>query len=204
MTRLDFDPDLERLGDALRASTTTDLASEQQAAHASRPDPGRAARSRVLRRPRILAGGTLGLAGVGAALVLALGGTSAAPAFAVTRQNDGSVLVTVNFNQAKAQNAPWLRGADLKLAAMGIDEQINAEYQPGTAASSRPVTCAPMRGVTTPTGPPIKVLLGTDGTQAVPSGTTGAGTTLHIGSCVYYTTPTPIPGGDGTGNSGAG
>jgi hypothetical protein len=47
MTRLDFDPGLERLGEALRASTTIDLAREERAARPSR----RA-------RPRLLAGAT--------------------------------------------------------------------------------------------------------------------------------------------------
>ena len=47
---------------------------------AERPEAGRAGRAgraTILRRPRVIAGGSLGLAGVGAALVLALGGTRA-------------------------------------------------------------------------------------------------------------------------------
>ena len=47
-------------------------------AHAGRPDPGRVGGSgAILRRPRVVAGSTLALAGVGAALVLALGGSAA-------------------------------------------------------------------------------------------------------------------------------
>ena len=62
-------------------------------AHADRPEPGRAGRS----RPRVLAGSTLGLAGVGAALVLALGGSAtASPAYAITTNGDGSVTVQIN------------------------------------------------------------------------------------------------------------
>jgi hypothetical protein len=205
MTHHDLDPDLERLGDALRASTSTDLAREQQAAHTNRPEPGRARP----RRPRLLAGGTLGLAGVGAALVLALGGSTAAPAFAVTRQADGSVLVTVNVAQT---TQPWVLGADRKLAAMGIDEQIGVpNTQPGPATVSGPVSCTPLGGVNTPAGPPVKVLLGTDGTQVIPSSTTGAGT-VHVSSCVYYKSvrfpaagdDSPSLGSSGTaGNSGS-
>ena len=71
MTRLDFDPDLERLGEALRASATIDLAREERAA---RPTGVATRTRRTLRRPRLLAGGTLGLAGIGAALVLAWAG----------------------------------------------------------------------------------------------------------------------------------
>ena len=44
---------------------------------------------RVRARPRVLAGGSLGLAGVGAALTLVLtSGAAAPPAFAVTREPD--------------------------------------------------------------------------------------------------------------------
>ena len=109
MTRLDFDPDLERLGDALRASTAIDLAREQRAARPA--SAGRPRRKRL--RPRILAGSTLGLAGVAAALVLALGGTAAtAPAFAITRASDGSVLVHLNtnsssFRRSTPSSPPW-------------------------------------------------------------------------------------------------
>jgi hypothetical protein len=59
---------------------------------------------------------------------------------------------------------------------MGIDEQIMVGTQPGAAAVSGPVTCTPLGGANTPAGPPVKVLLGTDGTQVIPSGNTGAGT----------------------------
>jgi hypothetical protein len=64
-------------------------------ARADRPEPGRAGGGGV-RRPRILAGSTLGLAGVGAALLLALSGSAASPAFAITKKSDGSVLVKLN------------------------------------------------------------------------------------------------------------
>ena len=47
---------------------------------------GRKVRPWTRARPRVLAGSTLGLAGVGAALVLALSGSAAAPAFAITKE----------------------------------------------------------------------------------------------------------------------
>jgi hypothetical protein len=198
MTRLDCDSDLGRLGEALRASTTVDMAREAQAASWAFAGRGphavgvRARRARL--RPRALAGSTLGLASFGAALVLALGGSAAAPAFAVTRQHDGSVLVKVNVNAKEA----WVLGADRKLAAMGIDEQIMVGYASGAAAVSGPVTCTPLGGANTPAGPPVRVLLGTDGTQVVPSSNTGAGT-VHLGSCVYYKSVSQ----SGTVNTGA-
>ena len=68
-------------------------------AHAGSTRAGSSGRGRFLRRPRVLAGSTLGLAGVGAALVLALGGSAAPPAFAITKQGDGSVLVKLNYPQ---------------------------------------------------------------------------------------------------------
>ena len=120
MTRLDFDPDLERLGEALRASTTIDLAREEQA---NAPVATRARRARL--RPRVLAGSTLGLAGVGAALLLALGGSTAPPAFAITTSSDGSVLVKLNYSTN--QNLPQV---NQKLAAMGTHEQIGITWRP--------------------------------------------------------------------------
>jgi hypothetical protein len=164
-------------------------------ANTSRPAPGRA------RRPRIIAGSTLALAGVGTALTLALSGTSALPALAVTRQPNGSVLVKVNVAES---TQPWVLSADQKLAAMGIDEQIMVQTAPGAATVSGPVSCTPLGGANTPAGPPVKVLLGTNGTQVIPSGNTGAGT-VHLKSCVYYKTVTQS-GADntGTGNTGTG
>jgi hypothetical protein len=164
---------------------------------ADRPQPGRAG-GRLLRRPRVLAGSTLGLAGVAAALVLALSGTAATtPALAVTRQDDGSVLVKVNADVS----GPWLAGADKKLAEMGTGEQIIVSYAPGPAPVSGPVTCKPMDRANPPQGPPVKVLFGNDGTQVIPANITGAGT-AHISSCGRF--QTPVPGGGNTGNTGAG
>lgn len=202
MTDLDFDPDLERLGDALRASAAIDLAREEHDALAAFAGTGRSADGvsatrRTRRLPRVFAGGTLGLAGVGAALVLALGGSAAPPAFAVTRQHDGSVLVTVNVSES---TQPWVLGADRKLAAMGIDEQIMISTEPGAATVSGPVSCTPMTGVDTPQGPPVKVLLGTDGTQVIPAGTTGAGT-VHLSGCQYFKSVS-FHGLGNTGNTG--
>ncbi len=151
MTRLD--PDLERLGDALRASTTIDLAREERAAPPAgagrehRADAVPATRARRTRpRPRVLAGSTLGLAGIGAVLVLALGGSAAAPAFAVTKQDDGSVLVNLNYNTD--QNLPQVQR---KLADMGIHEQLTIHMARGAATISGPVICTPAPGVSGPT-----------------------------------------------------
>jgi len=207
MTHLDFDPDLERLGDALRASTTIDLAREEQAARPSGAERGRQAeavtptRTRLFRRPRVLAGSTLGLAGVGAALVLALGagGATAPSAFAITTNSDGAVVVNLKFYSAES-----IPAVNRKLAAMGIHERILITWQAaGPASVSGPVACAPWHGVSL-SGPPVKVLLGTDGTQVVGSGVSAGNTgegTYHVTNC--WLTSDTGPGNTGsTGNSG--
>jgi hypothetical protein len=188
MTRLDFDPDLERLGEALRASAAVDLAREERAARATGTGPRRARM-----RPRVFAGGTLGLAGVGVALLLALGGTAATtPAFAVTRSGDGSVLVHLNYTTD--QNLPQV---DQKLASMGIHEDVGIQMAPGAATVSGPVTCTPNPGVT---GPTVKVLVGANGTEVIAAGQSAGNTaegSFHLVSC---TTSNNI----GSGNTGNG
>ncbi len=206
MTCRDFDPDLERLGEALRASTAIDLAREERAARPSGAGPARhadavvATRARRRRpRPRVLAGSTLGLVGVGAALVLALSGSAAPPAFAITTEGDGSVLVHLNQNQ----NLPQV---NQKLAAMGTGEQITIYEATGAAPVSGAVTCTPGPGA----GPPrtsVKVLQGTDGTEVISPGQTGDNTgvgTWHLARCTVAPASDTGPGTGNTGNTGAG
>jgi hypothetical protein len=186
MTRLDFDPDLERLGEALRASITIDLAREHQAAHANRPGPRRAR----LPRPRLLAGSTLGLAGVGAALVLILGGSSAPPAYAVTRANDGSVLVRLNYGTD--QNLPQV---NQRLAELGTHEQIGIAMATGPARTDGAVTCTPVPGAASTSGPPVKVLVGANGTEVIGQGESAGNTaqgTFHLASCGVYPANTSL------------
>jgi hypothetical protein len=149
-----------------------------------RPGPGRAP---LLRRPRVLAGSTLGLAGAGTALVLTLG-TGSTPAYAVTTNANGSVLVTINQETALPQ-------ANAKLTAMGVDEQVNIQMATGPAAVKGPVTCTREPGAT---GPSIEVLVGTDGSEVIASGNTGAGT-WHLAACKAFKTGDTGPG---SGNSG--
>jgi hypothetical protein len=154
-------------------------------AYADRPGPGRTS---VLRRPRVLAGSTLGLAGAGTALGLTLGLASGTPAYAVTTNGDGSVLVTINQQSALPQ-------ANAKLTAMGINEQVTIHMASGAAAVSGPVACTPEPGVP---GPPVKVLVGTNGTQVIAPGTTGGNTGVgswHLASCSVSDT--------GSGNTGS-
>lgn len=155
--------------------------------HAERPEPART----LSVRPRMLAGGALGLAGAGAALGLLLSVATAAPAFAVTKSPDGSVTVQID-------NTTSLPAANQKLVAMGIDEQVAIRMATGPAAASGPVSCTAAPGANL-SGPPLGVLVGTDGTQVVPAGTSGAGT-WHLAGCIV----TGDAGSGTTGTTGTG
>jgi hypothetical protein len=63
--------------------------------------------------PRVLAGTTLGLAGAGTALALVLGATVGTTAFAVTREPDGTVTLTI-------KQLAGITGANAKLATLGV------------------------------------------------------------------------------------
>ncbi|MGH2870993.1 MAG: hypothetical protein ACRDL5_00830 [Solirubrobacteraceae bacterium] len=71
------------------------------------------------RRLRLVAGTSLGLAAAGTALVLALvlGATTTSPAFAVTRNHDGTVTVSIKRPSGDA-------GANAKLKRLGIRAQV--------------------------------------------------------------------------------
>jgi hypothetical protein len=70
-------------------------------------------------RPRLLAGSTVGLAATATAAALLLGASTSSPAFAVTRNPDGTV--TVNLMKLSG-----IAGANERLAAMGVRAQIRA------------------------------------------------------------------------------
>jgi hypothetical protein len=181
-----------------------DLAREHGAAlaQATRPGPGRA------RRPGLIAGSTLALAAAGTALGLGLTSTNGSTpagstaaggikkvvttAYAITQMSNGSVLVQVN-------QAESIVAADAKLSSMGIQEKVAVFPKPGAATVSGPVPCAPVDGA--PKQPQVQVLLGTNGTEVIAGGNTGAGT-WHLGSCVVF--PTSDTGNSGLGNTGSG
>ena len=79
-------------------------------------------------RPRILAGTTLALAGLAAALTLVFTAASSPPAFAVTRNHDGTVSV-------KIMRLSGLPEANARLAAM----QIHVKLVQVKAHCGRPV-----------------------------------------------------------------
>jgi hypothetical protein len=183
MTRLDLDPDLQRLGDALRASATVDLGREQRAADAR-------VAIRIRRtRPRLLAGATGAVAVSATAVTLLLSASASPPAYAITRNGDGSVLVQINQLHS-------LPDANRKLTAMGIDEQISIQMATGSASVSGPVNCVPRPSGASLPGPAVKAVVGTNGTEVIASGNTGAGT-WHLAACY-------LSGAAGSGNTGAG
>jgi hypothetical protein len=153
-------------------------------ANASRPGPRRWSRS------RIVAGGTLAVAVAGTALGLGLtstGATAAAAsgtgaakvvtdAYTITKTSDNSVVVQINQSTS-------LPAANAKLAAMGIHEFVEIDMASGPASVSGAVACTPGAGVS---GPALKVLVGTNGTEVIAPGTTGDNTgvgTWHLASC---------------------
>jgi hypothetical protein len=140
---------------------------------------GRKARPWTRARPRVLAGSTLGLAGVGAALVLALsaGGAAAPPAFAITTNGDGSLAVNLDSDAG-------LVGVNRKLAAMGTNEHINFQMTQGPAAVSGPVNCVPSPQGASVSGPSVTVTVGPGdtNTETIAAGNTGAGT-WHVATC---------------------
>jgi hypothetical protein len=147
---------------------------------AGRPQPRH---SRL--RPRMLAGGSiLGLAGAGTAVALVLGAASASPAFAVTRNHDGTVTVWV-------KRSSGIAGANAKLHQLGIKAMVLPQA---------PARCSDL---------PITEQA-TPGTQ---DNFTGAHWTIDrkvpAGSILALTppasgpSPTPVPGAAGSsGNSG--
>jgi hypothetical protein len=176
----------------------SDLAREHGPALAQidRPRPG------YPLRPGVIAGSTLVLAVGGTALGLGLtstgGGTPAGgitkavtAAYTITEMSNGSVLVQVNQQQS-------IVAADARLSSLGINEKVSVFPKPGAATVSGPVTCTPVDGASKQQ--PVQVLLGTNGTEVIPPGTTGDNTgvgTWHLASCVVF------PAGY-KGNSGAG
>jgi hypothetical protein len=155
-------------------------------------------RTRVrLPRPRFFARGSLGLAGVAAALLLVLSGTAATqPANAITHKGDGTVLVKFTYAGGKS-----LLRADQKLRA-DYDETILVGTASGPATVKGPIDCTPVTGPDAGAKTPVKVLLGKGGTAVIPSGNTGAGA-VHLSSCSLYNDAGPSNTGN-TGNTGNG
>jgi hypothetical protein len=127
-----------------------------------------------------------------------LGGSAAPPAFAITKSGDGSVTVQINKDTS-------LPAANHKLTAMGIHEQVTIYMATGAAAVTGAVNCAPGPGAGRP-DPPVKVLVGTNGTEVIGSGQSAGNTgegTFHLARCTVAPDSDTGPGTGNTGNTGA-
>jgi hypothetical protein len=164
-------------------------------------DQASAATPKRWMRPRILASATACGAAVAATLALVLGSVATAPALAITRSADGSVLVKLDY--AKDLNLPQLNA---KLTSMGIDEQVTIFMAAGPATVSGPVVCTPGPGAGVP-NPPVRILDGTNGTEVIsPGGSAGntAEGTFHLARCTVAPDSDTGPGTGNTGNPGVG
>ncbi|HEX3833090.1 MAG TPA: hypothetical protein VHW04_14035 [Solirubrobacteraceae bacterium] len=200
---------LERFRDELNRAAHHELATASEPARA---------RARLLRGPRVLAGSSLGLAGVGVAVLLALSGsTGTSAAYAITQKSDGTVFVKLNFGGHNT-----LMAADTKLVDE-YHETVMIKTAPGRSTNPAPIDCAATAdqyapGDPTPSGPRVKLLIGKDNTfvgpLVGPMGNSGLGTE-HLVSCqTYVSAPNSgrSPGGThrvrttelntGSGNSG--
>jgi hypothetical protein len=94
-----------------------------------RPQISTSTAKRIWRGPRLVAATSLGLAGVGAAVALVLGASATAPAFAVTRNNDGTVTISIN-------RASGIAGANSRLRQLGIRAQVMQHAPAGFRCTS--------------------------------------------------------------------
>jgi hypothetical protein len=151
-------------------------------------DPTTTGKARSARRwtarPHIAAGGSLGLAAVVTGLVLAFSGSNAPPAFAITHNANGSLLVHLYHVSA-------LQAAEQQIDAMNIQGTLVVGEARGPATVPGPIMCS-----TADQGQQVEMLLGSDGTDVVPAGAQGAGP-WHLGLCSIA----PGNGGSSTGNT---
>lgn len=172
----------------------------------------------TLRRPRLVAGAGLSLAGGATALALVLTVTSAPPAFAVTRNQNGSVTVTI-------RSAAGIAGANAKLGQLGIRAQVAATAPAGcqlahAAAEQAASQQTAARSVATPSGTGNAIAQWTVNPTAIaasqtvvltpPAGNSGtssagnSGTSGNSGSGGVTPPPAGNSGMSPAGNSGTG
>jgi hypothetical protein len=155
--------------------------------------PGR--KQRRATRPQLLAGTTVGLAAIATAAALLLGASTSPPAFAVTRNPDGTV--TVSLKQPSG-----IAGANRELAAMGVRAQIAAQaktppnlicpggtaptitFDPAGVPSSQVITITPGDATAAPKGNPGSGDTSVGTTGVASGGNTAAGATSGGGNHV--------------------
>ena len=175
------------------------------------------------RRPgrRVLASSTLGLAGLGAVLALVLGTDATSPAFAVTRNHDGTVTVSI-------KRSSGIAGANAELHQLGINARVLAQVPVGCSTSTPmagPGAPAPSGGIANarwtinpsqvPAGQTLVLTAPPAGTSDITTSTSGDGGTSGNGGSggqvldcpirsVSKPAPStkPAPGAGNGGNSG--
>ena len=106
-------------------------------------------------RAQLLAGTTVGLIAVATAAVLLLGASTSSPAFAVTRNPDGTV--TVNLMKLSG-----IAGANKRLAAMGVRAQILAlaKHAPNAVCPGGTAPTITFDPASIPKRPPLVITAG--------------------------------------------
>jgi hypothetical protein len=117
--------------EALLAAITADPHDEYRGADADhrRRWLGRRAATHRGARPGVVAGSALGLAGIGTALALVLGATTTSPAFAVTRNHDGTVTIYI-------ARSSGIAGANARLHQLGIRAHVVQQVPAGFRCTS--------------------------------------------------------------------
>lgn len=136
--------------------------------------------------PRLMLGAGLGVAGIGGVIALALGAATTSPAFAVTRNHDGTVTISITRPSGVA-------GANAKLHQLGIRASVMTQA---------PVDCTP-----TPSHP-----AGTQSATTPSYGTheiANARWTINprqipVDSTLALTPPPAPPGGSGADGASSG
>jgi hypothetical protein len=144
-------------------------------------------------RPRGIAVTTLGLAGVGAGVLLAMSGTASAKQdYTIKQETHHTVLVKIDSGKSYIDANHRLERSDR--------EGFTIFMAHGKARHPGPVTCKPVPGRPAPSGPTVKVLVGRDGTEVITSsaGNTGARGSYHVAKCFVY----KVSKSGNTGNTG--
>ena len=183
--------------------------------------PGRLARragrlGRARRRAATTGAAGLSLAGASAVIVLLLGTGATSPAYAVTRNTDGTV--TVKFLRTSGIDSANIHSLNARLAAMGVRAEVvrGTEQVVSSWVHGRAVTCAALQAVTlTPGQIKAGTRLAVDhaGAISVPASQRHYFAPRNVGGHQvgvevprYQVVHTPPPGspfaGRGAGNSG--
>ena len=156
---------------------------------------------RMWRGPRLVAGTSLGLAGVGAAVALVLGATATSPAFAVISNHDGTVTISI-------ERASGIVGANARLHQLGVRakvmQQVPAGYrctstvaQQGQASrSARRLGSRRVRSLT-PTGRSIRARFRLAGRWRSPRPLRPTAATVARGAALWWSCGTEGPGAGG-------